>query len=314
MPKLLHIDEETVKSLLDIKQLVDIIEKGLIHFSTPSATLVQPMRTVVGIPSQSAHFFSMPCYSEQDQALTTKLACLFPKNCELGLQTIHAIILVFDCNTGVPQAIVDADYITEMRTAAASAVATKYLASKDSQILCIIGSGAQAYSHLMVMKEIFQFSEIRICSRAKTNAEKLANLTNTQAVIYDSVQDAVHNADVICTTTNAVDPILFAKWIKQGAHINAVGACTPQRRELDSELMQNAIVVADSRDSAMKEAGEIILSNATVQAEIGEIASGKVTVDTNQTTVFESLGLAIEDAVCGRLIYDLYKIQEAKTS
>ena len=314
MSNLLFIEEKTVKSLLDIRQLVDIVEKGLIHFSTPSAALVQPMRTVIGISSQSAHFFSMPCYSEQDNALTTKLACLFPNNCQRGLQTIHAIILLFDCNTGVPQAVIDADYITEMRTAAASAVATKYLANQDGQILCIVGSGAQAYSHLIVLKEMFQFSEIRLCSRTKSNAQKLADRTNTQAVIYDCVQDAVHNADVICTTTNAVEPILFGKWVKQGAHINAVGACTSQRRELDSELMQNAIVVADSRDSAEKEAGDVILSNASVYAEIGHIACGKVTVDRNQTTVFESLGLAIEDAVCARLIYDLYKIQEGKTA
>ncbi|EDV26330.1 uncharacterized protein TRIADDRAFT_22495 [Trichoplax adhaerens] len=314
MSNLLFIDEKTVQSLLDIRQLVDIIERALINFSIKAETIAQPIRTVVNIPSQSAHFFNMPCYSQQDNALATKLACLFPNNYKLALPTIHAVILLFDCNTGVPQAIIDADYVTEMRTAAASAVATKYLVNDNYNILCIIGSGAQARSHLLVMKAIFQFSEIRICSRSKSNAERLAKDTNTHAVIYDCVQDAVQDADVICTTTNTVDPIVFEKWIKQGAHINAVGACTPQRREIDGELMRNAVVVADSRESAKNEAGDIILANASVDAEIGEIASGKVTIDTNQTTVFESLGLAIEDAVCARLIYDLYNSRNVTTS
>lgn len=201
----------------------------------------------------------------------------------------------------------DGEVITTMRTAAASAVASKYLANPKSKVLAILGSGHQARSHFDALACLYKFDEVRIWSRTSAKAEKLAQCIG--ATVYTTVEEAVLNADIICTVTFAMSPILKAEWVKPGAHINAVGACRPNWRELDETVMNNSIIYVDSRDAALEEAGDIIINKVQdkIYAEIGEVVNGTKEARWSQTTVFKSLGVAVEDVVAAKLVYEQHE-------
>ena len=196
-------------------------------------------------------------------------------------------------------AVMDGRLITEMRTAAVSAVATKLCASPEAKVLAILGSGVQARSHVEALRLVRPFEEVRIWSRTPEHAERLADEIGAKAT---SAEDAVRDADVVVTATNAREPILKGAWLKPGCHVNAVGAPRPDWRELDDDVMANVIFV-DSRESAMKESGDVILSKARIHAEIGEALAGRVSPRVNETTVFKSLGMAVEDIAAALLVY-----------
>jgi thiomorpholine-carboxylate dehydrogenase len=210
-----------------------------------------------------------------------------------------ATIFLVDPQTGTPLAIMDGRLITEMRTAAVSAVATKLLAPPDAKVLAILGSGVQAHSHVEALRLVRQFEEIRVWSPTREHAERFAKEIDGKAM---SAKDAVRGADVIVTTTNSKTPILKGAWLKPGSHLNAIGACRPDWRELDDEAMGNVVFV-DSREGALKESGDIILSDARIYAELGEALSGKVPPRANETTIFKSLGMAVEDIAAALLVY-----------
>ncbi len=211
------------------------------------------------------------------------------------------MVLLFRTDTGEPLAILDGRLITEMRTAAVSAAATKYLAHPASRVLALLGSGVQAEAHLHALQRVRNFEEVRVWSRSAEHARRFAVRLGIQAM---AAEDAVLGADVVVTATSAIDPILKGVWLKAGAHVNAVGSPRPKWRELDDAAMANVLVV-DSRDAVMKESGDVILSKAKIRAEIGEIFAGTVSVPAEATTVFKSVGIAIEDIAAARLVYDL---------
>jgi ornithine cyclodeaminase/alanine dehydrogenase-like protein (mu-crystallin family) len=186
-----------------------------------------------------------------------------------------------------------------MRTAAVSAVATKLLAPPDAKILAILGSGVQAHSHVEALRLVRQFEEIRVWSPTTEHAEQFAKEIGATAT---SAEQAVHGADVIVTTTNSKTPVLKGAWLKPSSHVNAIGACRPDWRELDDEAMSNVVFV-DSREGAMKESGDVILSGAKIYAELGETLTGKVPSRANETTIFKSLGMAVEDIAAAMLVY-----------
>jgi ornithine cyclodeaminase/alanine dehydrogenase-like protein (mu-crystallin family) len=193
----------------------------------------------------------------------------------------------------------DGTLITEMRTAAVSAAATKLLAAPDAKVLAILGSGVQARSHAQALQLVREFEKIRVWSPTKLHAEIFAREIGAKAM---SAEEAVCDADVIVTATNSKMPILRGGWLKPGCHVNAVGACRPDWRELDDDAMQNVIFV-DSREAALKESGDVILSGAKIHGELGEALAGKVPPRANQTTIFKSLGMAVEDIVAALLVY-----------
>uniref|UniRef100_G1PJT0 Ketimine reductase mu-crystallin n=2 Tax=Myotis TaxID=9434 RepID=G1PJT0_MYOLU len=200
--------------------------------------------------------------------------------------------------------VMDGNVITAKRTAAVSAIATKFLKPPSSEVLCILGAGVQAYSHYEVFTEQFSFKEVRIWNRTKENAEKFADTVEGEVQVCSSVQEAVTGADVIITVTMATEPILFGEWVKPGAHINAVGASRPDWRELDDQLLAGAVLYVDSREAALKESGDVLLSGAEIFAELGEVVAGVKPALCEKTTVFKSLGMAVEDAVAAKLVYD----------
>src|SRR5205085_1926699 len=199
----------------------------------------------------------------------------------------------------------DGRLITEMRTAAVSAVATKLLAAPGAKILAILGSGVQARSHVEALRLIRNFSEIRVWSQKSEHAKRFAKEFGAKAM--PSAESTVRDADVVVAVTSSKMPVLTGKWLKPGCHVNAVGACRPDWRELDDEAMANVVFV-DSREGAAKESGDVILSGAKIYAELGESLARKVPPRADETTIFKSLGMAVEDIAAAMLVYQAAKL------
>ena len=210
------------------------------------------------------------------------------------------MIQLFSAATGEPLAIMDGRLITEMRTAAVSAIATDLLARRDTQVLAILGSGVQARSHLEALRLVRPFGEVRVWSRTPEHAARFARETGARAM---SAEAAVREADVVVTATSSPEPVLRGEWLRDGAHVNAVGAVGPSMRELDDRAMQGVLVV-ESREAVEKESGDVILSGATVYGELGELLAGGRKIPTGQRTVFKSVGIAIEDLAAAKLVYE----------
>jgi thiomorpholine-carboxylate dehydrogenase len=291
----LFLDEEQVRQHLRMAELILAMEKALIDFSAGKVT--QPVRSVIKVDPHGGFLGLMPALTPDGLGL--KAVTFYPSNAELGIPTHMATIFLVDPETGTPLAIMDGRLITEMRTAAVSAAATKLLAAADSKVLAILGSGVQAHSHVEALRLVCDFEEIRVWSPTREHAERFAKETDAKAT---SVEEAVRGADVIVTATSSKAPVLRGSWLKPGSHVNAVGACRPDWRELDDEAMSNVVFV-DSREGAMKESGDVILSRAKIYAELGEALSGKVPSRANETTIFKSLGMAVEDISAALLVY-----------
>ena len=275
--------------------LIPAMEKALIDFSAGKVT--QPVRSVLKVEPAGGFLGLMPALTPDGLGL--KAVTFYPSNAERGIPTHMATIFLVDPETGTPLAVMDGRLITEMRTAAVSAAATKLLAPPDAKVLAILGSGVQARSHVEALRFVRNFEEIRVWSPTKKQAERFAKDIGAKAM---SAEEAVRGADVIVTATNSKVPILHGTWLKPGCHVNAVGACRPGWRELDDEAMANVVFV-DSREGAMKESGDVILSGTEIYAELGEGLAGKLPPRANETTIFKSLGMAVEDIAAATLVY-----------
>ncbi len=292
----MFLDEPAVRAALRWDHLIAEMEVALTKLS--QGRVIQPVRNTLTIEEGKRYLAVMPAVA--DDAMGLKAVSFYPGNAGTGLPTHLAMILLFNPETGEPLAVMDGRLITEMRTAAVSAAVTKYLASPDSRVLALLGSGVQAAAHLEALSQVRRFDEVRVWSRTPGHAQRFAREHGARAVDAES---AVRGADVVVTATNAVEPILKGAWLKRGVHVNAVGSPRPTWRELDDDAMANVLVV-DSREAALKESGDVILSKAKIHAEAGEIFDGSKTVSASETTVFKSLGLAIEDVAAARLVYE----------
>jgi ornithine cyclodeaminase/alanine dehydrogenase-like protein (mu-crystallin family) len=291
----LFLSEEQVRKHLRMADLIPAMEKALIEFSAGKVT--QPVRSVIKVEPPGGFLGLMPALTPDGLGL--KAVTFYPSNAERGIPTHMATIFLVDPQTGTPLAIMDGTLITEMRTAAVSAAATKLLGPRDAKILAILGSGVQAHSHVEALGLVRNFAEIRVWSPTREHAERFAKKIGATAM---SAEEAVRGADVIVTGTNSKTPVLKGAWLKPGCHVNAIGACRPDWRELDDDAMNNVVFV-DSREGALKESGDLILSGAKIYAEFGEALAGKVPSRANETTIFKSLGMAVEDIVAALLVY-----------
>ena len=293
----MYLDEDRVRGLLRWDQLIAAMEEALADFSL--GRVLQPVRNMLTIEEGQRYLGIMPAVA--GDAMGAKLVSFFPQNAATGIPTHMAMIVLFSSQTGEPLAVMDGRLITEMRTAAVSAAATKLLAAPDSRVLALLGSGVQAGAHLQALSQVRSFAEVRVWSRTAEHAERFARQHNIKAM---PARSAVRGADVVVTATNALEPILKGAWLKAGAHVNAVGSPRPGWRELDDNAMANTLIV-DSREAVLKESGDVILSNAPIYAEIGEIFAGRKEAPVAATTVFKSVGLAIEDLAAAKLVYDI---------
>src|SRR4029434_3782637 len=259
----IFLNEEQVRQHLRMADLIPAMEKALIEFS--AGNVPQPVRSILKVEVAAAAGFLGLMPALTPDGLGLKAVTFYPSNAERGIPTHMATIFLVDPDTGTPLAIMDGRLITEMRTAAVSAAATKSLASPDAKILAILGSGVQARSHVEALRFVRDFEEIRVWSPTQKHAEQFAKEIGAKAM---SAEDVVRGADVIVTVTNSKTPVLKGAWLKPGCHVNAIGACRPDWRELDDKAMSNVVFV-DSREGAMKESGDVILSGAKIYAALG---------------------------------------------
>ena len=286
-----YFDEEKVRRLLRIEELIRAMRSVLAEFS--AGKWQQPVRAVLG---QHGGFFGvMPASGE---SMGIKMVTFYPNNA--GLPTHMAVIALFEPKTGEPLALMDGRYITEMRTAAVSAVATDALAPADAEVLALLGAGVQARAHLEVLRHVRRFEEVRVWNH---HPEKAARFAEEHGIKAMGAEEAVREADVVVTATSSREPILKGAWLKPGAHVNAVGASRPDWRELDDNVMKNVVIV-DSYEGSQKESGDVIGSGVKPFAELGEILIGTKRVEPGATTIFKSLGMAVEDVAAARLVYE----------
>src|SRR5204863_9936019 len=224
--QLLFLNEDQVRQHLQMTDLIPAMEKALIDFSAGKVT--QPVRSVIKVDPPGGFLGLMPALTREGLGL--KAVTFYPSNAERGIPTHMATIFLVDPQTGTPLAIMDGRLITEMRTAAASAAATKLLAPSDARVLAILGSGVQARSHVEALRLVRQFEEIRVWSPTSKHAERFAEEVAAKSM---SAESAVRGSDVIVTATSSQTPVLQGSWLKHGSHVNAVGACRPDWRELD---------------------------------------------------------------------------------
>lgn len=287
-------DKAQIVSVLDVNALIDAMDRALIAFSTKK--VIQPMRMRVIDPEAGGDICLMPAVTD---IFAVKLVGNYPGNHDLGIESHNAVVLVFDRKTGILRALLDGTCITQMRTSAVSAAAARRLALPDAKVLAIMGSGVQARGHYETMKRVRDFQEVRVWSRNRAHAEAFA--ADIGAIVADTPEAAVTGADVIAATTSARDPIVEGAWLKPGAHISAVGWNGLDGRELDDDVMKNRVYV-ESREAAGQESGNILVSGATITAELGEVLAGNVEADPKNTTVFISVGIATEDAFTASLV------------
>ena len=292
---MMNLDEAAVNRLLRMEDVIPAMERALADFS--SGEVVQPVRTILPVADHEGFFALMPAYA--GGALGAKLVTFYPQN--QGIHTHHATILLFKSETGEPLVSMDGRLITEVRTAAVSAVATKYLARPDASVLALIGSGVQARSHLEALRLVRRFEEVRVWSprHAEDFARQFDGVRATA-----SAEEAVRDADVVVVATTSKTPVLSGEWLSSGVHVNAIGAPRPDWRELDDEVLRRARVYVDSREAAFKESGDVIAAGEAF-AEIGEVVVGAKPgrESSEEITLFKSLGLAVEDVVTADLIH-----------
>ena len=296
----MYISEHEVREVLTYEALIPAIRQALIDFS--AGLVDQPARMVLRANNaeglRNGWFAVMPVIA--GDMMGVKTVTFYPGNAELGLHTHMAVVELIRRSTGEPLAVMDGRLITEMRTAAVSAVALDALAPAAATSLGILGSGVQARSHIEAFRRVRPaLNEICVWSRTTANAERLAAETGARVV---SIEEAAAS-DVVLTVTSSPTPILEGRWLSEEALVLAVGATGASLRELDDELMRSCFVVAESRSCAERESGDVRLSGATVQAEIGEVLSGKIAAPVGRRILFKSVGMAIEDLVGASLVW-----------
>jgi alanine dehydrogenase len=286
------LDEEDIRKRLRMEDLIPAMVDALRDLS--AGAVLQPLRTVLSISAHNGFLGVMPA---SGRALGAKLVTFYPQN--KTVPTHHAMILLFRPETGEPLAVMDGRLITEMRTAAVSAVATKLLARTDTKTLTILGSGVQARSHLEALRLVRSFGEVKVWS--PRNAARFAQEFNVHAA--RSAEEAVRGADIIVVATSAITPVLRGEWLAPGVHINAVGATRPNWRELDDEVLRQSTIYVESREAALKESGDIIAADKEL-IELGEVIAGRRAGrrSADQITLFKSVGVAVEDIVTAELV------------
>jgi ornithine cyclodeaminase/alanine dehydrogenase-like protein (mu-crystallin family) len=312
--KILVLADHHVHELLPFGECADVMREALAELAR--GRIQQPLRTIVR-PRDAAGFMGlMPAYSP-DAGYGLKALCITPGNPAIGKDAHQGGVLLFDVHTGEPLALVNASAVTEIRTAATSAVATGLLARPGPEHpaeLAIIGTGVQARAHAHALAATRRLAGIRLAgrdlARARAVAGELAGQLNVPVVAHGAVRDAVDGADIIVTATSSPRPVLRREWLAPGTHVNAVGACVPGDREIDTATMAEAALFADSRESVRNEAGDYLLAEAEgmvnpVRAELGELLTGTAPgrADDDEITVFESLGLAAEDLAAASYLY-----------
>lgn len=312
-PPVLLLSKSQVESLLPMDECIDAVEGALATLARGGS--VQPLRAATWLPDRSGLLGTMPGMAGgEPPTLGIKVVTVFPGNhpspgsSQPALPSHQGVVLVFDAQRGNLAAILDAESVTAIRTAAASAVATRLLAREKASVLALLGSGVQATTHLEAMRAVRPVSEVRVWSRTSEHALAFAKTAGSQHGLpvrpVASAQEAVDGADLVCTVTGSAEPVLEGAWLAPGAHVNAVGACTARARELDTDAVVRSRLYTDRRESLFMEAGDFrfpkaegAITDEHLVGELGELILGRISArrSDSEITLFKSLGIAVED-------------------
>jgi ornithine cyclodeaminase len=302
-------------SLIEIKQSITMhqailaMETAFIQLAKGEAQL--PLRTAVPIDTEEALTLTMPAYLAKDKTLGLKVVSIFPHNLNQGKPSITGLILLLDASTGEPQALMDAGYLTALRTGAISGLATKYFARDDASHVAIMGSGVQAYTQLEAVAAVRPITHVSVWSRHIEHTKDFVKKLEDQyeVKVHASAASAVINADVICTATGSQEPFIHLKDLAPHVHINAIGSHSRLMREISNETLKHAMVIVDQLEAALAESGEIIsaveenmLKKESI-IEIGQWLLSKEGGYKERLTVFKSVGLAIQDLSVANIVY-----------
>jgi ornithine cyclodeaminase/alanine dehydrogenase len=312
---MLILSESDLRAVLTMREVIESVEQGFRALSRGEAEV--PERLRLDIPERHGILLEMPARAVLDGAgaLGTKIVTVFEENLRRGMENVQAVYLLLDSETGAPLSLMDARFITAIRTAAASAVATEAMATRGPKQLAIFGAGVQGRFHVEAMIEVAEIERVMISSRTAEKARALADriraVHNLPCDVV-SAEQAAAMANLICTCTTAPAPLFDGRLLKTGTHINAIGAFSPSTRELDTETVRRARVIIDAESAAGRESGEILepitegaIGEDHVKGTLADVISGKIAGRESplEITLFKSCGLAIEDLVTARLAY-----------
>ena len=312
----LVLSAEDVARLLPMRDCIQVMREALGTLAQGKALV--PLRMVMRMPDARGFLGLMPGYigpdSGREGALGMKAVSVFPGNAKRGIDTHQGAVLLFEAETGRLAALMDGATITAIRTAAVSAVATDLLARSDAADLAILGAGVQARTHLDAIATVRPLRRVRVWSRDPRHVQRLVEEIKRRDVVIEAAataEAAVRGADIVATVTASSEPVLDRAWLKEGVHINAVGSSIPAAREIDTATMVAARLFVDLRESALKEAGDVLIPMREgalvadhIQAELGEVIIGKHPGrgSAAEITLFKSLGIAVEDVAAAAYV------------
>ncbi len=307
----LVLDGPRVRNLLGYSECLEQMERVFRNLHGGRAG--QPLRGVMSVPGGTVLLATMPGWTGDPDTLGAKVLTVVPGNRERGRPGHQGLVALFDPEDGSVRAVIDATAITEIRTASVSALATRLLSRPDASTLSILGSGAQAEAHAHAVPLVRPVDRILIWDRRVDHARSLVERLGPIAEVVTEREAAVRGADVLCTVTGSREPLVEGPWLTEGAHVNAVGASAPGFRELSSEAVVRCRSFVDRRESAWAEADDLrvpcaegAIDQGHVLGDLGELLEGKVTGRTSHrdVTLFKSLGLAVEDLLAARFVYE----------
>ncbi len=309
----LILTRDDVAAVLDMQDVIRAVEEA--HAEHARGNVAMPARVSVRVPGDDAAILPMSAALANPGAVGVKLLSIFPRNRENGIPVLNASILLVDPDTGVCSAVLDGGLLTAYRTAAASAVATKYLAREDARVLGLIGLGAEARSHLAAITRVRPIERVigwtRTTERARRFVEEFGDSIPIE--IASRPEDVVRSADVLCTLTPAIEPIVRGEWLRPGVHVNAVGTHENTAREIDTEAVVRSRVVVDVLDAVLAECGDLNIPVAEgaitlehFSCELGQLVIGLRPGRSSaaEITLFKSVGVALQDIATAHLVVD----------
>lgn len=315
--KVLIVNQEEVRRIFPMEECIEVMEQAFLSLAAGKVT--QPLRSIMPVEGGSV-LAMMPSCNEDIQAFGAKVISVFPGNHGTEFDAHQGIVLLYEAVHGSLKAIIDATAITGIRTAAVSAIATRKLANPGTKNLAILGAGTQGRAHLEAMRLLFDFESVHVWDLFPESAHRFAESesgrTGLDVRFAATVEEAVTGHDLICTTTPAKQPILQGSWIKDGAHINAIGACTPVTRELDTEAVRKSSLFVDRLESTLREAGDFIIpksegaiGDSHIKGELGDLLARKIhgRQSKDEITLFKAVGLAMQDLASAKYIFEKAK-------
>ena len=320
----LILTQPEIRALLPMATCMELVSEALTALARGAGQ--NPLRRGMLLADGRSLLGMMPGSLSEPPALGLKVVTVFPGNHGTPYDSHQGVVVLFDPDNGVPRAIFDASEITAIRTAAASGVATQALSNEDAGDLALIGSGVQARTHLEAMRVARKLRRVRVFSSNKASREAFAQRESARHGLaveaVDSAQAAVEGADLVCTVTSSKTPVLEGRWLAAGCHVNAAGACMKAARELDTEAVRRARVFVDRRESALNEAGDLLIpmnegafGAEHVLGELGDVLLGACAGrrSREEVTLFESLGLAVEDLAVAHYLERVGRARAAGT-